>query len=72
MQVIRATQTVPYSRANVEILPDEEEIASQMDVAIGAVDEIDSRSELDMPRTMHAVSLAARAAAKASAQVRLF
>jgi len=71
MRVLEVTQEQPYSRANVEWLPDNEEVESferdMTEVAASVMD--DPEGEGDVIDVMAAAAAAARAAAIASAQV---
>lgn len=68
-QVKKARQALPYSRADVEVWPDEEEVACQRNAAMHAVDACQSSADLDMSAAMQTVETAAVAAAIACSQV---
>lgn len=60
---------LPYSTADVEVWPDEEEVAAQTSTAMHAVDSCNSSGEIDMAAAMQTIDTAARAAAIAHSQV---
>ncbi len=60
---------MPYSRADVEVWPDEEEVASQRTAAMHAVDACMSSGDIDMSAAMQTVDAAAMAAAIGWSQV---
>ncbi|KAK9917745.1 hypothetical protein WJX75_007749 [Coccomyxa subellipsoidea] len=69
IRVKKARQALPYSRADVEVWPDEEEVACQRNAAMLAVDACQSSADLDMSAAMQTVETAAVAAAIACSQV---
>ena len=68
-QVAKVRQALPYTTADVEVWPDEEEVAAQSGAAMHAVDSCNSSGEMDMSAAMQTIDTAARAAAIAYAQV---
>ena len=71
-QVLAARQAVPYSRADVELMPDREEAAAQTETAMRASDACNAGGEADMAAVMRAVQSASVAAAAAAGVVRSF
>ncbi|BDA48717.1 hypothetical protein COCOBI_12-3990 [Coccomyxa sp. Obi] len=69
IRVVKARQALPYSTADVEVWPDEEEVAAQSSAAMHAVDSCNSSGEMDMSAVMQTIDTAARAAAIAHSQV---
>lgn len=69
LKVVRAKQALPYSRADVEVWPDQEELNAQMGAAMHAVDRSQGNAEVDMSAAMSTVNSAATAAAIACSQV---
>ena len=67
---MRARQAVPYSRADVELLLDKEEVGACMDDAMRAVDTAAFYDTAGVPDVMRRIDAAARAAASAASQVR--
>ena len=69
-QVVKQRQTVPHSRADVEVLPDMEEVQERMAMAMQAVDAYAGSSDAPLSAVMRAANDAATAAASASTLVR--
>ena len=65
-QVVKQRQDVPHSRADVEVLPDAEEVQERMDMAMQAVDACSGASGAPLSVIMQAADAAATAAASAS------
>ena len=70
LQVVQQLQSVPHSRADVEVLPDLEEVQDRMQLAMRTVDAISGSSEADLSAVMQSAHAAATAAASASSLVR--
>lgn len=64
-------QDVPHSRADVEVLPDVEEVQERMGMAMHLVDACSGVSEAPLSTIMQATEAAATAAASASTLVTL-
>ncbi|CAL8463418.1 g2952 [Coccomyxa elongata] len=69
IRVAKTRQALPFSTADVEVWPDEEEVAAQSSAAMHAVDSCNSGVEMDMSAAMQTIDTAARAAAIAHSQV---
>lgn len=65
-------QAVPHSRADVEMLPDLEDVQDKMQLAMRAVDACPAGSDADMVLVMQSAHAAATAAASASTLVSRF
>ena len=68
--MVQQLQSVPHSRADVEVLPDLEEVQDRMQLAMRTVDVISGSSEADLSVVMQSAHAAATAAASASSLVR--
>ena len=68
--MVQQLQSVPHSRADVEVLPDLEEVQDRMQLAMRTVDAISGSSEADLSSVMQSAHAAATAAASASSLVR--
>lgn len=67
-QVVRATQELPHSRADVTLLPDAEEVQAQEALATGGLEAVDG--DVGMMAAMQGAEAAARHAAAAASEVR--
>ncbi len=63
---------MPHSRADVEVLPDVEEVQERMEMAMQLVDACSGVSEAPLSTIMQAAEAAATAAASASTLVSLY
>ena len=63
---MKQRQDIPHSRADVEVLPDLEEVEDRMRMAMQAVDACSDSADPDMSAAMRAAQAAATAAASAS------
>ena len=67
-QVVKATQELPYSRADVTLLPDVEEVQAQEALATGGLEAVDRN--VGVMAVMQGAEAAARHAAAAAGEVR--
>ena len=70
LQVVQQLQSIPHSRADVEVLPDQEEVQDRLQLAMHTVDAISGPSQSDLSAVMQSAHVAATAAASASSLVR--